>query len=937
MVSMLHKIVLVYALLFINCTLHAQVVNPQTLPNEWDSYGIGDPYILKYKGKFWLYVSTRDDLTGVKVWSSWDLANWNYEGLCASDPITKGAYAPEVVYYNGTFYMYTSPGGRGHYILSSDSPTGPFVPRTGNLGLTIDGNVFIDDNGEMYLTYAGLPQIRIRKMSSPLAIDGPEINTNATLNEWTEGSTIFKRNGLYYMTYTGNHVISRGYRINYGTSTAPLGPYTPSNQGPLVLNTEGTWYGLGHSGTIQGPDLDTWYIAYHNKYGDLGKGPIRALNIDPHGFNGDKLVVYGPCNWSQPSPNLPSFYERWNRTSIGQNWINLNGGNWGIYNQELLYQDQTGVNSWQRQISSVSTEKNYVAEFNLKEVNRGGDNARMGVVFSYVDENNYASAAMSSFNNTLELDFIKNGTSLSKINVELLPGWNYQKWHAIRVEKKENEFKVFVDGMLKSTHTVAGFGAGKIGLTTLNDHCDFGYVAFSNHINGSGIFDFHKPIPGTIEAVHYNSGGEGASYHDQTPENTGNAYRNDGVDIAPATDGGYTIGWNDTGDWYEYNINVKAQGNYHLGFRYATIEKDRKIRFLVDGQPIGGIITLPSTTDWKVFNTYIIKNLPLPQGYHTLRVETVVGPFDIYSLKFDQAANTAAITDNFNSGFNQGWNYSDGSWSTNNGTANIVGWGKRTIGNTGSSDFTVQVDVKCPSNGNGGLVLRVKNPANGGANNNSKLGTDFYQGYYVGLQATGIQLGKQNYDWKELQFHAQNLNPGQLYNLRAEIENSRIKVYLNDILVINYFDTKPIIAGKVGLRAFDTDINFDNFNLSAEKVIYDCASQANGNAFYDACGTCADGNTGTPPILKYEDCTITGNTDHVGNSDFDIYPNPFQQQLIIKKDSPFTYEVYTMQGTIIEKGIGNNTITVGKELKPGSYLLFINTKGNHYNQVIIKE
>jgi xylan 1,4-beta-xylosidase len=43
-------------------------------------------------------------------------------------------------------------------------------------------------------------------------------------------------------------------------------------------------------------------------------------------------------------------------------------------------------------------------------------------------------------------------------------------------------------------------------------------------LTGSGIFDVYKPIPGTIQAVHYNLGGEGLGYHDTTSGNAGGKY-----------------------------------------------------------------------------------------------------------------------------------------------------------------------------------------------------------------------------------------------------------------------------------------------------------------------------------------------------------------------------------------------------------------------------
>ena len=69
----------------------------------WPGYGFGDPFVMRYNGMYYLYVSTKDGSVGIKCWSSPDLVNWTYEGFCSNDPITRGAYAPEVYYYNGYF------------------------------------------------------------------------------------------------------------------------------------------------------------------------------------------------------------------------------------------------------------------------------------------------------------------------------------------------------------------------------------------------------------------------------------------------------------------------------------------------------------------------------------------------------------------------------------------------------------------------------------------------------------------------------------------------------------------------------------------------------------------------------------------------------------------------------------------------------------------
>ena len=47
-----------------------------------------------------------------------------------------------------------------------------------------------------------------------------------------------------------------------------------------------------------------------------------------------------------------------------------------------------------------------------------------------------------------------------------------------------------------------------------------------------------------------------SNYYDTTPGNQGGAYRNDNVDIEGSTEGGYNVGWIDTGEWLVYSLSL---------------------------------------------------------------------------------------------------------------------------------------------------------------------------------------------------------------------------------------------------------------------------------------------------------------------------------------------------------------------------------------------
>jgi xylan 1,4-beta-xylosidase len=115
-------------------------------------------------------------------------------------------------------------------------------------------------------------------------------------------------------------------------------------------------------------------------------------------------------------------------------------------------------------------------------------------------------------------------------------------------------------------------------------------------------------------------------------------------------------------------------------------------------------------------------------------------------------------------------------------------------------------------------MFRLRNPANGAANDNPREGRYYVQAYYAGLRPAGVVLAKINYDWKELARTEPPLVPGQWYRLRIEAAADTYRVYLGDATApaITFTDTLPypFIAGKVGLRGENAQGYFGNFKVS---------------------------------------------------------------------------------------------------------------------------
>lgn len=878
--------------------------NPMNLSGQADM-GIGDPYIFKFRGTYYLYSSSRD--VEIKCWKSKDMIDWSSAIICSTDPIAKNAYAPEVVYWNGTFYMYASPQGKGHYVLKSDSPTGPFVPVTGNLGKKIDGSTFIDDDGKWYFYHADGTGIQGCAMVNPTTF-GQSVNLNAQMNnQWTEAPCLIKRNGLYYLLYTGNHVWSNGYRVDYAinATTNPISIYAPQmSQNPILVKTEGSFIGLGHGTAFIGPDLDTYYFTYHNlvRVGG-GMAPARQFNYDRMSWNGDKLLVLGPTNWAQqaPEPATSDFFER---TDIGADWSMPNGGNWTIKNKDLLSQDK--MDAEYKAIFTPFSALNYTAEFMIKESATNGNSAKLGAVFSYKDEQNYGVALLNSNSNKLEINFLINNVWGTIQQYDLPADFNHRVWHSIRIEKNMQSYKFFVDGLFKVTLT-SNLDGGQIGYITRNCNGHFSYIAISDKVNGSGIFDVFKPIPGDIQAIHYNTGGEGIGYHDLTFENTGDSdnenVRNDKVDISKNSNGGFHISAIQTGEWYKYNVNVKSKGIYNIGIRYLTSNATSHIKIYQGESDLTGTIQLPNTHNtWQV---YTIKGINLTAGHQTLKIEAVQGEFELYEIQFRDGNNTSTtVTDTFDSSFSKNWNYTDGPWSVVSGQASINGYGKRALGKTGWTDYTIDCDVTYKDGMNAGLIFRVNNPSQGGQNNDSRLGTDFFQGYYVGIGVDRITLGKHSYSWTSLATSPGSFYQNRKYHIRVVAEGANIKVYVDDMEIprIDYTDPSPFISGKVGFRSYNTHALFDNLMVT----------------------TADDSNISSVETIKWD-------------SDCIVYPNPVKDMLTVKTNEDIeSICIFNQTGVLMHTQQDSGPVSM-QGLPAGMYIVKVKETSRISNQKVIKK
>jgi len=145
-----------------------------------------------------------------------------------------------------------------------------------------------------------------------------------------------------------------------------------------------------------------------------------------------------------------------------------------------------------------------------------------------------------------------------------------------------------------------------------------------------------RSIPGTIEAEHYDLGGQGVAYNDLTTGNSGNVFRTDNVDLEATTDTGtgYNVGWIQAGEWLEYTVNVTTAGTYSLQLRVAATSTGKYFHVEMNGVNISGTVSVPNTGAWQNWQTVTVNTSSLTTGQKVMRIVMDTDGFNINKVTF---------------------------------------------------------------------------------------------------------------------------------------------------------------------------------------------------------------------------------------------------------------------------------------------------------------
>lgn len=273
--------------------------SPKTSGNPIFPGWYADPEIHAFEGRYYVYPTysaAYEKQTFFEAFSSPDLVHWHREGriLDFRDvpwSTNRAAWAPTVIYRDGTYFMYFSAGdGAGIGVATSKKPGGPFKDALGkplikeyiNGAQPIDANVFLDDDGQAYLYYGGWKHANVVKLSKDMLSTEGEFK-EITPEGYVEGSFMLKRKGEYVFMWSEGGWTNSTYGVAYARSKSPTGPFV--RIGKILGTDPAVGKGAGHHSVLKLPGKDEYVICYHRRPLEESDANARVVCLDKLEFD----------------------------------------------------------------------------------------------------------------------------------------------------------------------------------------------------------------------------------------------------------------------------------------------------------------------------------------------------------------------------------------------------------------------------------------------------------------------------------------------------------------------------------------------------------------------------------------------------------------------------------------------------------------------------
>ena len=244
-----------------------------------------DPSIIRVGKDYWATCTSSAWGPLFPLLHSRDLVNWDQTGAVLNqrpDWAVGDFWAPEISEYHGKYFVYFV--GRQHdgrlavAVATAKKPGGPYTDH-GPLVAQADGSIdpmpVTDVDGARYLIWKEDGNSRGQPTpiwAQRLDDDGTKLvgqprelirNDVAWEGPLVEGPYILRRNGWFYLFYSGNGCCGRGcsYALGVARSRSLFGPWQKNPANPILAGNA-VWKCPGHGSVVQDKQGRCWFL-YH--------------------------------------------------------------------------------------------------------------------------------------------------------------------------------------------------------------------------------------------------------------------------------------------------------------------------------------------------------------------------------------------------------------------------------------------------------------------------------------------------------------------------------------------------------------------------------------------------------------------------------------------------------------------------------------------------
>lgn len=239
-----------------------------------------DPMGLTYKGEYFLFSTNQ----GGFHYSS-DLSTWHFAPASFQRRPTDDDQCAPAAFVSGDTLFYTGSTYYGLPVWYTTQPKSGRFRRAMNCGVLPwwDPYLFLDDDGSLYLYYGSSNEYPLKavqlsrddfypvsKIHDVLMLHpdehgwerfGMNNDDEVTLAPFTEGASMTKHNGKYYLQYGAPGTEFKIYADGVYVGDSPLGPFVYQKHNPMSYKPGGFVRGSGHGGTFCDAKGNYWHVS----------------------------------------------------------------------------------------------------------------------------------------------------------------------------------------------------------------------------------------------------------------------------------------------------------------------------------------------------------------------------------------------------------------------------------------------------------------------------------------------------------------------------------------------------------------------------------------------------------------------------------------------------------------------------------------------------